>query len=112
MYGPGRGNVNGLLGKRIGHPPGVFPTSVKNSNDPRRWGTSLGTQQSGVGPALPVKGRHLHGLTALRVVDLQSVSGRKKEGGDRAAPYPVALDAWGEIGQSRDENPGARLGHL
>jgi len=112
MYGPGRGNVNGLLGKRIGHPPGVFPTSVKNSNDPSRRGTSLGTQQSGVGPALAVEGCHLHRLTAFRVIDLQSVSGGKKEGGDRATPYPVALDAWGEIGQSGDENPGARLDHL
>jgi len=98
MYGPCHGHVNGLLGERIGHPPGVLSTSVKNPNDPSRWGTSLGTQQSGVGPALAVEGRHLHRLTAFRVVDLQSVSGRKKEGGDRAAPYPVALDAWGEIG--------------
>ena len=112
MYGPGRGNVNGLLGERISHPPGVFPPAVKNSNDPSRWCSSLGTQQSVVGPALAVEGCHLHRLTAFRVINLQSVSGGKKEGGDRAAPYPVALDAWGEIGQSGDENPGARLGHL
>ena len=43
MYGPGRGNVNGLLGKRIGHPPGVFSTSVKDPHDPSRWGTSVDT---------------------------------------------------------------------
>lgn len=43
MYGPGRGNVNGLFSERIGHPPGVFSTSVQDPYDPSRWSASLYT---------------------------------------------------------------------